>query len=204
MTLERLALDCLILAAGNSSRFGSCKLLADFHGQPLISAAVTAARVLKPAQILVVAGAFYEELFQMQTVLNNGSPPVDLLQFHDWQSGMGSSLAFGIKQLAADNAVLILLGDQPLISSQDLQNLYRAWCANPEQIACASFANTHGVPAIFPALFKTQLRACAGDQGAKALLINNQHHLISVPVASAEFDVDTRADLDDLLLKSAV
>ena len=202
--MSRLTLDCLILAAGNSSRFGSCKLLVDFQGQSLIAATVSTARALEPAQILIVAGAFYEELFQAQTLRNSGSPPVELLQFHDWQAGMGCSLAFGIKHLTADNAVLILLGDQPLISSQNLQSLYHAWCANPEQIVCASFANTLGVPAIFPAQFKTQLLACSGDQGAKTLLMNNKHQLISVPMASAEFDVDTRADLDDLLLRSAV
>ncbi|MES2823910.1 MAG: nucleotidyltransferase family protein [Pseudomonadota bacterium] len=204
MTFNPLSLDCLILAAGNSSRFGSCKLLADFRGQPLITATISAARALEPAQILVVAGAFFEQLFRAQTLFNTGTPMLDLLEFPDWQSGMGCSLAFGIKQLSADNAVLILLADQPLISSQDLHNLYRAWSANPEQIVCASFANTLGVPAIFPAQFKTQLRACTGDQGAKRLLMNNEQQLVPVPMASAEFDVDTRTDLDDLLLRSAV
>jgi molybdenum cofactor cytidylyltransferase len=201
--VSRVTLDCLILAAGNSSRFGSCKLLADFRGQPLIAATVAAARALEPAQILIVAGAFYEQLLQAQTI-NTGTPVIDLLEFHDWQSGMGSSLAFGIQQLPDDNAVLILLADQPLISSQDLHNLYRVWCANPERIACASFANTLGVPAIFPAQFKTQLRACTGDQGAKKLLLNNQQQLVAVPMAAAEFDIDTRADLDDLRVRSVV
>ncbi|WP_315983371.1 NTP transferase domain-containing protein [Aliamphritea spongicola] len=36
-------LGILILAAGNSSRFGSCKLLADCKGQPLINYALRTA-----------------------------------------------------------------------------------------------------------------------------------------------------------------
>jgi molybdenum cofactor cytidylyltransferase len=197
MTIEVLTLDVLVLAAGSASRFGGCKLLADWQGQPLIAASLSAARALKPEKIIIVAGAFYSQLKEAQLNLND----VELLEFRDWQLGMGHSLAFGVSQLFNNNPVLILLGDQPLISAQDLQNLYSAWCAQPTQIACASFANTFGVPAIIPARFKTELLACTGDRGAKMLLTRYADELIRVPMPTAEFDIDTPTDLDTLLLK---
>lgn len=197
LTLDCLTLDILILAAGSASRFGGCKLLADWQGQPLITSSINAAHDLKSEKKIIVAGAFYSQLKKVQLNLND----VELLEFRDWQLGMGHSLAFGVNQLPNNNAVLILLGDQPLISAQDLQNLYRAWCTQPTKIACAHFANTLGVPAIFPARFKTELLACTGDRGAKSLLMRYNHELIKVPMPSAEFDIDTPTDLDKLRLK---
>jgi molybdenum cofactor cytidylyltransferase len=198
-----MTLDVLILAAGSASRFGGCKLLADWQGQPLITANITAARILKPEKIIIVAGAFYSQLKEsklLEAQLNIDS--VELIEFRDWPLGMGHSLAFGVNQLPNNNPVLILLGDQPLISAQDLQNLYNAWCTQPTKIACASFANTVGVPAIFPERFKTELLACTGDRGAKMLLTRYAVELIKVPMPNAEFDVDTPTDLEKLLLKN--
>ncbi len=203
LTLNCLTLDVLILAAGSASRFGSCKLLADWQGQPLITESIKAASALKPEKIIIVAGAFYSQLKESRLIeahLKLGS--VELIEFRDWRLGMGHSLAFGVSQLPNDNPVLILLGDQPLISAQDLQNLYSAWRAQPTQIACASFANTFGVPAIFPARFKTELLVCSGDRGAKVLLTRYVNELIKVPIPNAEFDVDTPTDLDNLLLEN--
>jgi molybdenum cofactor cytidylyltransferase len=107
-----------------------------------------------------------------------------------------------VKQLQNSNPVLILLADQPLISAQDLRNLYRAWRKQPEKIACASFSNTLGVPAIFPAKYKARLYECRGDRGAKNLLLQNVNNVVPVAMPSAEFDIDTPADLTTYLKKA--
>jgi molybdenum cofactor cytidylyltransferase len=201
------ALDCLILAAGNASRFGSCKQLADWKGQPLLAATIAAARQLNPARILVVGGAFYPQLLQALPALNSSAgkgsnTPVELLEFRAWNLGLGHSLAHAIKHLQNSNPVLVLLGDQPLVSAQDLQNLYRHWSAQPEKIACASFANTLGVPALFPAHFKARLYESRGDRGAKNILLRYRNQVMPVAMPSAEFDVDTPADLSKYLRKA--
>lgn len=203
---EKTIIDCLVLAAGSASRFGGCKQLADWQGQPLLANTIAAARALNPARIFVVGGAFYAQLLQALPMLDVNAkkrlaPSVELLEFRAWSLGVGNSLAFGVKQLQNSNPVLVLLGDQPLISAQDLRNLYRTWVKNPAKIACASFANTLGVPAIFPAHFKAQLYGCRGDLGAKNLLLRHADHVVPVSMPSAEFDVDTPADLTSYLKK---
>ncbi len=207
MNNKTINLDCLILAAGSASRFGSCKQLADWHGQPLLAASIAAARQLKPARIVVVGGAFYPQLLQALPALNaqvknKTETPVELLEFPAWNLGLGHSLAHAVKYLQNSNPVLVLLADQPLISAQDLQNLYHHWCQHPEKITCASFANTLGVPALFPAHFKARLYECRGDRGAKSLLLRYSNHVIPVAMPSAEFDVDTPADLSNYLRKA--
>lgn len=196
----KIQIDCLILAAGNSSRFGSCKLLSDWKGQPLIVNSIAAARKLNPARICVIGGAFYPALSSLITELNTKPKNVtdcdiEVLEFRAWELGIGNSLAFGVKHLQNPNPVLVMLGDQPLVSEQDLQRLYRSWSEQPEKIACASFANTLGVPAIFPAHFKARLYECRGDRGAKNVLLNHPEQVVPVVMPSAEFDIDTPIDL---------
>ncbi|HCS63814.1 MAG TPA: hypothetical protein DIW64_06835 [Cellvibrio sp.] len=211
MMTDKIIMDCLILAAGSASRFGGCKQLADWQGQPLLANSIATARTLEPARIFVVVGAFYPQLLQALPKLDAKpkklsekeltNSPVELLEFPAWKLGVGNSLAFGVKHLQSSNPVLVLLGDQPLISAQDLRNLYRSWCKNPNKIACASFANTLGVPAIFPARFKARLYECRGDRGAKNVLLRYADQVIPVPMPSAEFDVDTPAELTSYLKK---
>lgn len=217
MMTDKIIMDCLILAAGSASRFGGCKQLADWQGQPLLAASIATARALAPARIFVVGGAFYPQLSEAlpklaenpKTVTEKKGAtekikdiPVELLEYRAWKLGIGNSLAFGIKHLQNSNPVLVLLGDQPLISVQDLRNLYRSWCKNPDKIACASFANTQGVPAIFPAQFKARLYECRGDRGAKDVLLHYADQVVPVAMPSAEFDVDTPAELVTYLKKA--
>ncbi len=207
MITSGIELDCLILAAGSASRFGGCKQLADWRGRSLLANSIATARVLEPARIFVVAGAFYSQLLQAQPELDAelkepADHPIELLQFPAWKLGVGNSLAFGIKHLQNSRPVLVLLGDQPLVSAQDLRNLYQAFCESPDKIVCASFANTLGVPAIFPAHFKARLYECRGDRGAKKVLVDHPNQVVPVAMPSAEFDVDTPADLASYLNKS--
>jgi molybdenum cofactor cytidylyltransferase len=207
MMADKITIDCLILAAGSASRFGGCKQLADWQGRPLLATSIATARTLEPAKIVVVGGAFYPQLLQAQPDLEAKSKrstdrPIELLEFPAWKLGVGNSLAFGIKHLQNSNPVLVLLGDQPLISAQDVRNLYRTWRKSPDKIACASFTNTLGVPAIFPAQFKARLYECRGDRGAKNVLLRYTSQVVPVAMPSAEFDIDTPADLTTYLKKA--
>lgn len=188
-----MAIDCVILAAGAATRFGSCKMLADYQGQPLLSYALGAIQAVKPEKIILVTGASHALVNDYCTMLNMSH--LEVAYCADWQLGMGHSLAYGISQLQNDKPVLILLGDQPQVSVDDLQRLYRFWKACPAQIICASFDNTLGVPAIFPAEFKKDLCNCVGDRGAKQLLFQHAQQVLAVPMPSAVFDVDTPADM---------
>lgn len=185
--------DCVILAAGAATRFGSCKLLANYCGQPLMGYALDAVQALMPNKIILVTGAYSElvEKYCSQLQINN----LQLVYSENWQLGMGHSLASGVEALNNTNPLLIVLADQPRVSAKDLSGMLQLWKENSTQIICASFAGTLGVPAIFPAEFKTALMGCSGDRGAKQILLQHPERVISIPMPSAEFDVDTPQDL---------
>lgn len=187
-----LPLDCVVLAAGASTRFGQCKLLAEFNGQPLINRVIECAQAINPNRLLIVSGAYHPQLLITQQAF---WPEIELCYCPDWQLGMGQSLAFIISKLTNDNPVLVLLADQALLTAADLTRLIQAWQKTPEQIACAKFADSFGVPAIFPESFKNVLMQCAGDQGAKLVIKKYLNQVTFINLPNAEFDVDTRADL---------
>ena len=59
---------------------------------------------------------------------------VELIQFYQWEKGMGNSLAYGIQQILNSNptieGILISLIDQPLVTSSHYLNM-RATFENP-------------------------------------------------------------------------
>jgi len=192
-----MPLDVLILAAGAARRFGGNKLLALWQGRPLLAYILEKSALLGADSINLVTGAYAPELedfLRKEGYLNTlDRPAVKQLFYSDWQLGMGNSLAFGVVHLPPQNAVLILLADQPLIAPADLQKMLVLGRQNPAKIVCAEFSGTRGVPALFPSKYKNQLRLLSGDRGAKALL--SAKDVVTLPLANAAIDIDLPSDL---------
>lgn len=192
--------DILIMAAGGSRRFGSCKLLADFRGAPLLSYPLDAALELSHrhsriiSSVNLVLGGYASEI---EFFLESRRNQVNIFHCPDWDKGLGHSLAFGVARLRAENAVLVMLADQPLIEVADLEALLRSVEPNPGKIICAEFSSTLGVPAVFPAHMKNSLLQLQGDKGAKALLMGEGDRVVTIPIAGAASDIDKPDDLQN-------
>ena len=193
------SIACLLLAAGESSRFGGCKLLANLNGEAVISR--TLKTILNSAgdnnpinYVCVVTGAYTETL---KPVINNTSTNCNIVvkNIHcpTWREGMGSSLAFGAKDLPACDAIVVVLADQVILNVADLQMLGAAWCADQSRISCARYRNIPGVPAVFPAQYRQQLEALRGQNGARKLLADKTG-IIAIDLPNAAFDIDTQED----------
>jgi molybdenum cofactor cytidylyltransferase len=130
----------LLLAAGGATRFGSPKVLAPFHGQPLVRRGVQLLMPRCPAGVHVVVGASADGV---RAAL--AAESVTLVENPDWASGLSTSLVRGVAALPAEaEAVLILLCDQPAITADDLDALIAAWQIEPELIAAAGFRDRLG------------------------------------------------------------
>lgn len=192
MTGEESRLAVLIMAAGESRRFGSCKLLADIDGKPMLQRSIELAQSTDASLTRIVTGRWHQEIEQAQ---NSGLiDAIDLIYNPDWKQGLGSSIATGVSQIASlcDEA-LILLADQVRVSSEDLEQLTLR--DDRSQIACASYSKTLGPPAIFPAQFFPQLEKLSGDKGAKKFLSELTITDCQIDIPRAAFDIDVPADL---------
>ena len=185
-----MTLAGLLLAAGGATRFGSPKVLAHYRGEALVRRAVHLLGPRCPGGVHVVVGAAADAV--RAALL---AERVTLVDNPDWPRGLSTSLVRGVASLPPSvDAVLILLGDQPAVTSEDLDALIAAWQVEPELIAAASFSGRLGAPVIMPRTFWPQLAALRGDQGARSLLEWHAEHT-AVAMPHAALDVDTPDDL---------
>lgn len=186
---------CIVmLAAGRSERFGSAKLLAEYRGKPLLHHALSAAQGTCPGDIYLVVGHNAEAIGDaaagfVATVIRNEA----------YATGTGSSIACGVRACREHaDAILIMLADQPLVSSAHLAQLVDRWTGAPDEIIASRFSGTNGPPVLFASAFFDKLEQLRGDMGARAILRNNPNRLRTVEFEAASIDIDTPEDLEEL------
>jgi molybdenum cofactor cytidylyltransferase len=188
-------IPAIILAAGASRRLGEPKQLVRVDGETLLDRTIRIVRESGVETVFVVLGAHHERIASC----------ADLKTVHsifnkDWEQGIATSIQAGVRAVQEAcpdaGAVMLLVCDQPRLSSQHLRALIETHARALEPaIVASSYAGIAGIPAIFPAGQFAELSALCGDSGAKLLLRNPRCALVEVPFAGGEVDVDTPADL---------
>jgi molybdenum cofactor cytidylyltransferase len=186
---------CIVmLAAGRSERFGTAKLLAEYRGKPLLHHALSAAQETCPGNVCLVVGHNAHEVGDSAAELAD-----HIITNEDYATGMGSSIACGVRACREQSdAILIMLADQPLISSSHLAALVNRWSGKQNEIIASRFSGTSGPPVLFASALFDQLEDLHGDVGAREILRRSSSILRTVEFAAAAVDIDTPADLEAL------
>lgn len=189
----------IVLAAGASTRLGQPKQLVRLRGKPALHIVLANAVAVAGNAVTVVVGANASKL----TYLLARSPASAIVNKY-WEEGIASSLRCGLAATPpAADAVMVLLGDQVCVTSDDLKRLLAAWKGQEGVIAAASYAQSIGVPAIFPRACFSELAELRGDQGARKILQRNPDRVVRVPMPNAAIDLDTPEDLQALTARFA-
>ena len=179
-------IDVLILAAGAASRFGSAKQLLNYRGRSLVQHCIDKANRLCPGRVFVVLGANQELI---EPLISDAK----IIRNHDWQQGLGVSIAAGIDNIdPQSDGLLILLADQVSLTTDELNLLLDAF--DGSNTVAAQYAGRRGVPAIFPPSLYAELKALSGDSGAKALLQRSDINITEIDLPSGAMDIDTPED----------
>jgi molybdenum cofactor cytidylyltransferase len=179
----------LLLASGASRRFGSNKLLAPLEGRPVVrwsaealASAVDATHVVVPVRSQEVRAAL-EGL------------AVHWVENAEAESGMASSIRAGVASLPADvEAVVITLGDQPLIDTLVIRRVVARWreTSDVTRAITTSYADGRGHPTLFGSAVFAALRALKGDRGARELIASQGDAVTVVEMDGPRpMDVDT-------------
>jgi molybdenum cofactor cytidylyltransferase len=184
-------LHVAVLAAGPSSRFGSPKQLVRLGGSPVVHAMAATAASVGGGSVTVILGAHAREV---APALRTSSASVALNR--DWQEGLASSIRAAVRTAPpASDGLLLLLGDQVAVTTDDLRRLWTAWRRHPVLIAAALFEGATGLPAIFPRWAFTDLLELRGDRDATRVLRANADRVVRVPMSNAGVALDTPEDL---------
>jgi CTP:molybdopterin cytidylyltransferase MocA len=182
----------LVLAAGAGTRFGSAKQLADFEGQPLLEHAVRAMVASPVERVVVVLGSGAEDVLA-QVDLHGA----DAVVCERWAEGQSASLACGLAELSGCEAVVVTLGDQPLMTPDAIG---RVIAGRRDGVAAvrATYGGVPGHPVLLERRLFERMRDVTGDHGARNLLISMQTREIPCDDLGGGQDVDTPAQLDSL------
>ena len=172
----------LLLAAGQSRRMGTNKLLAEIDGRPMV--ARTAQRLLSSHARPIVA-VLGNQADAVDTAL--GRLPVERVRNPAFAEGLSTSLKRGLAALPPDiDGVVVCLGDMPLVTGRDLDRLIAAF--NPLEgraIIVPTRRGKRGNPVLWARRFFPEMAELAGDVGAKHLI--GEHAEL---VCEVEMDTD--------------
>ena len=198
-TMDNTAI--VILAAGNSTRFGSSKQLLRFNGKTLLQHAIEEATEAGADPVVVVLGANANEVSA-----SIDTTTVEIVLNNRWEEGMASGIVAGIRKVSSltehVHNIIIAVCDQPFISSALFKQLYQTQTESQKGIVACSYADTIGTPVLFTQQYFEHLLALHGDEGAKKLLTTFATDVATVHFPNGNFDIDTQTDYQELIKDS--
>jgi CTP:molybdopterin cytidylyltransferase MocA len=183
----------VVLAAGGSTRMGRPKQLAELDGRPLLAHVLAAVDAAPVDRVVVALGGAAEAVLE-QVDLGRAEP----LVVDGWAAGMGHVLASTLARAGDDwEAVVVLLGDQPLVPGGAVARVVEAWRAGAGLVVTATYGGRPGHPKLFDRRLLPDLLRLTGDTGARDLLATHPDrvHRVEVGDLGSDADVDVEADL---------
>jgi molybdenum cofactor cytidylyltransferase len=186
-------IGAVVLAAGLSRRMGPGvqKLLLPFGGSTVIGHVVEQVVAAPVGSVIVVVGNDPRVATAVEphhvTVVQNEDPAADML----------SSARRGLRALPEGcSAVLLVLGDQPSITSSLVLKMIDAHGACGRRIIVPSYAGRRGHPLLFAADYVAEVLGGYDGVGVRGLLRSHPEDVFELDVADpgVAADVDRPAD----------
>jgi len=190
----------IILAAGESSRFGHPKQLVELHGRVLVAWVLDAALASRLEAVFLVLGRDHREIGDAlgQRV---GHPKLELVFNPRYHEGQSTSLTAGLFRIRDRfPAVMFLLGDQPLVDASTINRLLEKFRHSGKTICVPVHRGQRGNPTLFSRSHYEELARLAGDKGARDIIAARPDQVLEVSVADPALflDIDTQADVENV------
>ena len=117
--------------------------------------------------------------------------PARTIHNPDFEKGLGTSIAAGVRAVPVTNAVLIALGDMPALREDVVNALVTH--ASSSNIVVPRYIDdpdTPSHPVLFGSAFRQSLTDLRGDKGAMSVIKQYSSSVMSVPVSGSLHDID--------------
>jgi molybdenum cofactor cytidylyltransferase len=155
----------VILAAGESKRMGTPKMLLPFKGFTMIESVIDNITRSDADNTLIVLGAEKERLTQLPGILR-----VVRCYNDNYKEGMLSSVKCAFKNVpAGTRAVMVFQGDQPLITPDVINSVIKAYLSSEKGIIIPVFNSRRGHPVLIDIKYKDDIEQLNKDKGLRSL-----------------------------------
>ena len=194
----------IILAAGESRRFGQPKQLLEWRGELFVRAVAKTALEAGLYPVVVVTGAYSSEVASAMQDL-----PVQVVHNPEWQSGQASSIRAGLSPLAFPpqnslnfgeddpqgraraGGAIFLLADQPQITPAILHALVDEHAVTLSPIIAPMVLDQRANPVLFDRATFPNLLSLEGDVGGRAVFSKHKINYLIWHDDAMLLDVDT-------------
>lgn len=166
----------VILAAGESKRMGTPKMLLPFNGSTMIRNVIQNVSESDISKIMVVLGAHKEKISMEIEKL-----PVRTCFNDDFRQGMLTSVKCGVRNLPSGfDAVLVFQGDQPLIRPATINKIINSYTSSNKGLAIPVYKNRRGHPPLVDKKYTIDIEKISPDKGLNTLAEQYSHDVLEV------------------------
>ena len=184
--------SAILLAAGESRRMGEPKQLMPFGKTTILEHTIDNLLNSRLGEVIVVLGHRADEVMKKIII-----KPIKIAINPIHHQGISTSIAAGLDLVDSQaQAVMLALGDQPLINSQTINILIDEFHHHRKGIAIPTYRGRRGHPIIFATRYKKKLLELKGDIGGRQIIRDHPDDVLEVAVNSESIitDIDTAGD----------
>jgi molybdenum cofactor cytidylyltransferase len=171
----------IVLAAGRSRRMGTQKLLLPFGASTVIGHIVDRVLASKVDSTYVVVGS--DEAVIAEAL---GDRPVHLVRNPELEAEMLTSVRCGLRALPREcSAAMVVLGDQPGVSSELMDALIDAHLASGKGLVVPVHEGRRGHPLLLAIGYRDEVRSGYDAVGLRRLLQAHPKDVLEVTASSA-------------------
>lgn len=189
---KRKKLSCIVLAAGKSTRMGSQKLLLPFENSSIIRSVAEKTLNSNACETLVVVGSDRDKIAGELADF-----AVRLVENKKYDEGMLSSVQAGVEAVSPVSAgMIVLLGDQPMVSVAVINCLITAFQKTEKGLIIPTFNGKRGHPVLISSKYKSAIQTLNPELGLRELFTKNSHEVLEVEAGTVNIlkDIDTPED----------
>ena len=179
----------IILAAGESKRMGSPKMLLPFMGITIIENVIANVSGSKVDNIMVVLGADRDSIVKLIR-----TKAVNYCYNENYKDGMLSSVMCGFRNIPIDHsAVLVFQGDQPLITPKAINSVIEVYLSSGKGIVIPVYESKRGHPILIDRKYRNEIQKLNPAEGLRSLALKYSDDVLEVntDIAGILRDFDT-------------
>jgi len=184
-------ITAIVLAAGESKRMGRPKMLLSYGKKTIIETVIDNVIQSKVDKVLVVLGSDRKKIERKI----KDYPDIEIAFNPDYSKGMLSSVQTGFQSLArGTQGVMVLLGDQPSISTAVINNIIDAFKTRKKGIILPVYKKDRGHPVLIDIKYRREVEKLSPEVGLRGLVYGHPEDVLEVAVE----DPEILQDIDDM------